>query len=406
MSSPEIQPASGEATTEGLSPTVKALGLVSLLTDFSSEMVYPLNPVFLTKVLGAPAWAVGLVEGAAESTASILKLYSGRLSDRVGKRKPLTVAGYSMAAVAKPMIGLAGPWGVMLAARLLDRAGKGIRSAPRDALIADTTSPLNRGRAFGLHRSMDTTGAVLGPLMGYVFLQRFPGQFRSLYLLAFLPAVLGVVVLVTVVRERAKTGEAIKGSAAFSISGLSPSYRRYLLIIGLFALGNSSDAFILLRAQTMGVRADQMLLLYALFNVVEATLGYAAGGLSDKVGRKPLIVAGWTIFALVYLGFALASSPGIAWALFVAYGLYYTFTQGTQKAFAADLAHADRRGAELGAFHMLLGLGALPASLIAGALFSRVSPSAPFFMGAFTAALSAGLLLAFGPKKDERPVLA
>lgn len=386
-----------------LSPTIRVLGVVSLLTDLSSEMVYPINAVFLTRVLGAPAWAVGLVEGTAESTASLLKLYGGYLSDRTGRRKPLTLAGYGLAALAKPLIALSGVWGHMLGARFLDRVGKGLRAAPRDALIAENCLPAQRGRAFGLHRSMDTTGAVLGPLVGYAYLQAFPGSLRPLYLLAFVPAVLGVIVLAVFVRERAKaTSAANVAPPRFTLSGLSPAYRRYLLIVAVFGLGNSSDAFLLLRAGDMGVRPAHLLLLYALFNVVEASLGYAAGRLSDRIGRVPLVIAGYGVFALVYLGFATLSNPLAAWGLFVLYGLYYTLTQGVQKALAADLSHPDRRGLEMGAFHLLVGLLALPASLLAGFLYARVAPAAPFYLGATTAVCAAGLLLLLREPEGEK----
>lgn len=375
-----------------LSPTVKALGAVSLCADVSSEMVYPLNPIFLTQVLRAPAWTVGLIEGVAESVASILKLFSGWLSDRAGRRKPFTVAGYALSAISKPLIALAGAWAWVLGARFLDRTGKGLRTAPRDALITENCAPAQRGRAFGFHRSMDTLGAVIGPLLGYIFLLRYPDQLRSLYFLAFIPGALGVLVLGFFVRERKKARDTAKRAPIFSFARLSPEYRRYLLIVALFSFGNSSDAFLLLRAQGMGVEVRHMLLLYALFNVVEALLGYWAGGLSDRVGRRPLVAAGYLVFALVYFGFAIFHSAVAAWILFPIYGLHYTLTQGTQRALAADLAHADRRGAEIGAFHMVVGLAALPASVFAGWLYSRVSPSSPFFLGGITAA-AAGLLL-------------
>lgn len=376
-----------------LSPTVKALGAVSLCADVSSEMVYPLNPIFLTQVLRAPAWTVGLIEGVAESVASILKLFSGWLSDRTGRRKPFTVAGYALSAVSKPLIAIAGAWAWVLGARFLDRTGKGLRTAPRDALITENCAPAQRGRAFGFHRSMDTLGAVIGPLLGYAFLLRYPDQLRSLYLLAFIPGALGVLVLGLFVRERKKAREAEKRAPVFSFKQISPEYRRYLLIVALFSFGNSSDAFLLLRAQGMGVEVRHMLLLYALFNVVEAVLGYWAGGLSDRVGRRPLVAAGYFVFALVYFGFAIFHSAVAAWILFPIYGLHYTLTQGTQRALAADLAHPDRRGAEIGAFHMVVGLAALPASVFAGWLYSRVSPSSPFFLGSFTAAAAGVLLL-------------
>ena len=401
MSQPSEEPPAANPTNPAsgpLSPTVKALGAVSFCADVSSEMVYPLNPIFLTQVLRAPAWTVGLIEGLAESVASILKLYSGWLSDRTGRRKPFTVGGYALSAVSKPLIALAGVWGHVLGARFMDRVGKGLRTAPRDALITESCAPTQRGRAFGFHRSMDTLGAVVGPLLGYIFLLRYPEQIRKLYLFAFIPGLLGVLVLGLFVRERAKARDTGKRAPIFSFAQLSPDYRRYLCVVALFSFGNSSDAFLLLRAQNMGVELRHLLLLYALFNVVEAVLGYSAGGLSDRVGRRPLVVAGYFVFAFVYLGFAIFHSAVAAWILFPIYGLYYTLTQGTQRALAADLAHPDRRGAEMGAFHMVVGLAALPASIFAGWLYARVSPASPFFLGSFTAA-AAGLLLLQSRKK-------
>lgn len=400
------------AETTGLTPTVKALGVVSLFTDISSEMVYPLNPVFMTAVLGAPVWAVGLVEGIAESTASLLKLWSGWLSDRAGLRKPFAVAGYGLSALAKPLMAVAAFWPHVLGARFLDRVGKGVRTAPRDALITENCAPNQRGRAFGFHRSLDTVGAVVGPLLGYLYLRAHPKQFRVLYALAFIPAIIGVLILAAVVRERRSNAKSDRqsdspagglGSKGFlaSIRHLEPAYLRYLGIIGLFSAGNSSDAFLLLRARGMGVAAEQILLLYALFNVVEASLGYAAGRLSDRVGRRPVLIAGFGVFALVYLGFAEFNSAVAAWVLFPIYGLYYTLTQGVQKALAADLTHSNRRATELGAFHMLVGIAALPASLTAGILYSRVSPSAPFLLGASCA--GGALLLLLLTRHDSAP---
>jgi MFS family permease len=380
----------------GLSRTVKALGLVSLCTDISSEMVYAVNPIFLTKVLGAPAWVVGLIEGIAESTASILKLYSGYLSDRAGKRKGFALLGYGLAAAAKPLMVFAGSWGDVLAARFIDRTGKGLRTAPRDALITENCAPDMRGRAFGLHRSMDTTGAVLGPLFSYFFLKHHanPDDMRLLYALSCIPAVIGVLCLAFFVREAVKAAPKTDARPPrFTLAGLSPEYRTYLFIVALFGLGNSSDAFLILRAQSVGMTLLQMVLLYTLFNVVEALLGYSAGRLSDRVGRKPLLVAGYLVFAGVYLGFALLHSAAAVWPLFLLYGLYYTLTQGAQKALAADFAHKERLATEMGAFHMVVGLAALPASLIAGWLFKAVAPAAPFFVGAATATLAAALLL-------------
>lgn len=386
-----------------LPQTVVALGWVSLCTDLSSEMVYPLTPVLLTTVLGAPPEAVGLIEGAAETTASVLKLYSGKLSDAMGQRKPLTLWGYGLAAVSKPLLGAAGSWSSVLAARLLDRTGKGLRAAPRDALIAGATPQSMRGRAFGLHRSMDTCGAVLGPLVGWAFLHYYPDKLRSVYTLALVPALFGLLVLAFFVREapasRPVAAAVPKDNTAprFVFDGLSKPYRRFLFAVALFGLGNSSDAFLLLRAKDLGIAPAYLLLLYALFNVVETALGYFAGKWSDRIGRHPLIISGWLVFALVYSGFALIGSPVWVWALFPIYGLYYTLTQGSAKALAADLSHPDRRGAEIGAFHLLTGIAALPASLLAGYLYGHVGQSVPFWIGAGTA-VCAALVLAAAPK--------
>ena len=384
-----------------LSPTVKALGAVSFCTDVSSEMVYPVTPILLTRILGAPAWVVGLTEGVAECAASLLKLYSGAVSDRTGRRKPLTLVGYSLAAVTKPALGLAGAWGHVLAARLLDRVGKGLRTAPRDALIAESVPPGQRGRAFGLHRAMDTAGAVLGPLIGYAYLSCHPLAIRELYFVALMPAVAGVLILWLFVREAAPNRLPDRPppfSFRTSFRDLSAEYRRYLFIVALFALGNSSDAFLILRAQGMGIGPEQVLLVYAAFNCVEALFSYKIGGLSDAVGRKPILAAGYAVFAAVYLGFAALNGPAAAWSLFILYGFYYALTQGVQRALAADFAHPQRRAAELGAFHMLVGLAALPASLLAGILYSSVGPSAPFYWGAITGSASALLILRLKPR--------
>ncbi len=406
-------------SSPGLGRNVKALGFVSLFTDISSEMVYPLTPLFLTIVLGSPAKIVGLIEGIAESTASLLKLYSGWISDRMGRRKPLALAGYSLSALSKPLIGIATLWAHILGARFLDRVGKGLRTAPRDALIAESCPKEMRGRAYGLHRSMDTIGAVIGPLFGYLFLRRLSPDYlrqhsdllRWLYALALIPALMGVITLAIFVREKRKpaatetpSDQPAKGDSSSakrlpSWSSLSPTYRRYLLLIGLFSIGNSSDTFLILRAQEMGLNVTQTLLLYALYNVVEAALAYPAGYLSDRIGRKSLLVTGYIVFALVYLGFALLTGIWTVGVLFVLYGFYYTLTQGVQRAFAADLTHPDRRAAEIGTFHMMVGLFALPASLLAGILYD-LSPMFPFLLGAITAG-SAALLLAIS-KLDKR----
>ena len=376
-----------------LTPTVRALGWVSLCSDFASKMVYPITPIFLTSVLGAPVWSVGVIEGIAESTASLLKLYSGWLSDRVGRRKPFAVAGYGLGALSKLGLAVSASWVAVLGARLVDRVGKGLRAAPRDVLIAENCAPNQRGQAFGLHHSLETVGEVLGPLLGFLLLRQFVGDYRRVFAIAFLPALLGVFVLLKFVREPRRSDISQRSLPQFTLRGLSPAYRQFLLVVGLFSLGNSSDAFLLLRSQSLGLTGEQLLLLYAIFNLVETCLGFAAGRLSDRIGRRPLLVMGYGVFALVYLGFALAQSAEMVWRLFMFYGLYSTLTRGVQKAFVADLVHPERRGAEVGTFHMLVGLATLPASLIAGWLYTQVSVVAPFYFSVTTTIIAIGLLI-------------
>ncbi|MFG6095335.1 MFS transporter [Leptothoe sp. ISB3NOV94-8A] len=374
-----------------LTRTVQALGWVSLLTDFASKMVYPLTPFFLTSMLGAPVWTVGLIEGIAESTASILKLYSGWLSDWAGRRKPFALAGYSLGALSKLGLALSGTWGHVLGARLFDRIGKGLRAAPRDVLIVENCTAAQRGQAFGLHHSLETVGEVLGPLVGFVFLQHSVGNYRGVFAIAFFPALLGVLILLTQVKEQRP--QTRKARPQFTLQGLSPTYRQYLLAIILFSLGNSSDVFLLLRAQELSFTGSTLLLLYAAFNLVAVSLGLIAGRLSDQIGRRPLLVSGYLVFAITYLGFAQAETPAIIWLLFMLYGLYGTLTRGVQKAFVADLVHPNRRGAETGTFHMVVGLSALPASLIAGWLYATVSTAAPFYVSSVAAVIATLLLM-------------
>jgi MFS family permease len=376
-------------------PTVRALGWVSLCSDLASKMVYPITPLFLTAVLGAPIWTLGVVEGIAESTASLLKLFSGWLSDQMGARKPLAVTGYGLGAISKLGLALAGGWIVVLGARLLDRVGKGLRAAPRDALIAENCAAHQRGAAYGLHHRLETVGEVLGPLLGFLFLLQYEGNYRGVFAIAFIPAAIGVLILLKWVKEpRAAQVSKLTGQSwpKFTLQGLSPRYRQYLGIVGLFGLGNSSDAFLLVRAQDLGFGGSQLLLLYAAFNLVSVVLAGAIGQFSDRVGRKYLLVGGYGLFALVYLGFATAQGAALIWILFLFYGLYTALTRGVQKALVADLVQRDRRGAEIGTFHMLVGLTALPASLFAGVLYTQVSVGAPFYFSAAVAAIAAILL--------------
>jgi MFS family permease len=376
-----------------LGRNVLALAAVSFLTDVSSEMIYPLLPVFLAGTLGASASLVGLIEGAAETTASLLKLGSGWWSDRLRRRKPLIVLGYALASAVRPLVALAQAASQVLAVRVVDRVGKGLRTSPRDALIADSVDPAVRGKAYGLHRAADNAGAVVGPLLAFAVLHFAAGaSLRLVFALAAIPALLAVVVLVLGVREAPRPARpAVAGGPARQ--PLGRAFWSYLAVVLLFTLGNSTDAFLLLRAGQLGVEPALLPILWAAFHVVKAACSTPAGALSDRLGRRPLIVAGWAVYALVYLGFARAGATWHAWALFLVYGAFYGLTEGTEKALVADLVTPDRRGTAFGFFNLAIGLGALPASVLFGLVWDRLGAPVAFGYGAALAALASALLL-------------
>lgn len=379
----------------GLGANVVTLGAVSLLTDVASEMIYPLLPLFLTTVLMAGPATLGAIEGVAESTAALVKLAAGLRSDRVKRRKPLIVFGYGLAALARPLVAIASTPGYVLLIRFTDRVGKGLRGAPRDALIADSTAPDQRGRAFGLQRSMDHTGALLGPLLATALLAGAHLPLRTVFLLAAIPGLAGAALVVWKVREAGPVpaADAAPKAPARTLDAIPRGpLRRYLLILLLFTLGNSSDAFLLLRASDLGVRAAHLPLLWAWFHLVKAGSTLPLGALSDRMDRRRLIIAGWAVYALVYLGFAHASQAWHAWALFAAYGLFYGLTEGVEKALLADLAPAHARAGAFGWHAFALGAGALPASVIFGALWQGAGPLWAFGLGAALAGASALLL--------------
>ena len=374
--------------------TVIALGAVSLLTDASSEMIYPLLPIFLSSVLGAGPLAIGAIEGAAESVASLLKLASGWWSDRLPRRKVLVVVGYGIASIVRPLIGLAQSIAQVLAIRLTDRAGKGIRGAPRDALIADAVDPSQRGRAYGFHRAMDHTGAVVGPLVAAALLKWGGLSLRTVFLIAAIPAALAMITLIFGVKESQRSVAQDGKKPNFARAGLDRRFWLYLVVLLVFTLGNSTDALLILRATELGVSAAMVPVLWAVLHVVKATSSTPGGTLSDRVGRRPLIIAGWVVYSAVYLGFAMASTSWHAWALFIAYGLYFGLTEGVEKALVADLVPADVRGAAFGWYNLTIGLAALPASLIFGGLWQTFGAPVAFVTGAGLALLaSVGLYL-------------
>ena len=372
-----------------LGRNVVALGAVSFLTDVATEMTYPLIPVFLATVLGASATYVGTIEGAAETTAALLKFASGWWSDRVARRKPLVLAGYALASVVRPLIGLAQSAAQVLGIRVSDRVGKGIRTSPRDALIADSVDPAIRGRAFGFHNAADNLGAVLGPLIAFAFLRWEGLPLRTVFLLTAIPGALAVLTLVFGVREVPRTAPPKREGDAGLKASLGGRFWAYLCVLLLFTLGNSTDAFLLLRAGQLGVATSLIPILWALLNLVKAVSNTPGGILSDRIGRKPLIAAGWLVYAAVYFLFGRASQTWQAWALFAVYGVYFGLTEGVEKALVADLVPKNRRGAAFGWYNLAIGIGALPASLLFGALWDRWGSATAFNFGALLALAAA-----------------
>ena len=400
-----------------LGRNVVALGAVSFLTDVSSEMIYPLLPLFLTTTLGASAGVLGAIEGAAETTAALLKLASGWWSDRVRRRKPLVVLGYTIAAVARPLIALAQVPAHVLATRLADRVGKGIRNAPRDALLAESVHPSIRGRAYGFHRAADHAGAVLGPLIAFVLLQWLTLDVRSVFWLAAIPGALAVVTVAAFVREPSRDSLVRAGAAdipwtaarrpADGANGAARLPRRfwgYLGVVVVFTLGNSTDAFLLVRASQLGVPVALLPILWAALHVVKSAASTPGGALSDRIGRAPALVAGWIVYALTYVGFAFATHAWHVWALFGVYGLYFALTEPAERALVADLVPAERRGTAFGWFHLAVGIGMLPASVIFGLVWDSLGARHAFLMGAGLATLAAfGLLAVAKPVPDAMP---
>lgn len=369
-------------------PTVWALGWVSFFTDVSTELVYPLLPVFLTATLGAGTAFVGLVEGVAESTASLLKIASGWWSDRLKRRKPLMVAGYGLSALTRPMMALALSGWQVLGARFIDRIGKGIRSAPRDALLAASVPPDQRGAAFGVQRMMDNAGAVVGPLIAWILLQWFTTDYRVLFWIATVPMIGALGMLVYGAKEQAAPAPAVveKTPAPFTATR---GFKSYLGAVALFTLGNSSDAFLLLRAQSVGIPVSSLPLLWMALNLVKSASSYPAGILSDRIGRRGLILGGWCVYALVYAGFGFATEAWHIWTLFLAYGIFYGMTESSERALVADFYPDAQRGRAYGTFHFVTGIAALPSSLLMGWLWSVFGPAVAFSTGAFFALAAA-----------------
>jgi MFS family permease len=375
----------------------------SFLTDISSEMIVNLIPLFLYSVLGVRLAVVGLIEGVAETTASLIKIFSGAISDRLGERKRLAVIGYGLSTFAKPLLYFANSWGWVLGVRFADRVGKGIRTAPRDALLAGSSDPAQRGLVFGLHRAGDTAGAFIGlglaaliiwlTQANEVLLTR--AAFQTVVLISIIPAALAVLILALGATNIAP--KVHQAAPLLNLKGMDRRFKLYLGVVVLFTLGNSSDAFIILRAQERGLSILQIMGMLMTFNLIYSLLSGPAGALSDRIGRRRLILFGWVVYGLIYLGFALAQTGAAVWVLFGLYGVFYALTEGSAKALVADLVPDEKRGTAYGLYSAGVGLAALPASLIAGILWQGIGswqgfgPAAPFIFG-MGMALAAGLL--------------
>jgi len=401
------------ARYKNLSGNVFALSFVSLLNDTSSDIIYPLLPAFLALTLGASPFAIGLIEGFAESVASFLKLFSGYLSDKFDSRKLPVFLGYSLASITRPLLAFVGSWQQVLFVRVTDRMGKGIRGAPRDAIIAASVPEEKRGLAFGFNRAADHTGAVIGPIVAFFLLSYFAAdtdnptarEYQQVFLFASVPVVIGLFVIVFFVKEikqKKPEAEISVTPIKLSLKEFDGNFKRFLIVIALFTLSNSTDAFLLLRAEQAGIAPAVLPLLWMALHLSKVFSSLIFGDLSDRVGRKTLIFAGWILYALVYAGFAFVSSAWQAWALFIIYGVYFGLTEGAEKALVADLVPKEKRGTAYGFYNLAFSITVLPASIIFGALYSYLGAGAAFLTSAAISICAAVLLLTIRTKTSSQ----
>jgi MFS family permease len=372
----------------GFGKNVFVAGFVSFFMDVSSEMIYPIVPLFLANVLGVNKSVIGLIEGIAESTASLLKVFSGWFSDRIGNRKWLTAAGYGISTLSRPIIALATGWHHVMGSRFMDRFGKGVRTAPRDAIIAESSDRAFLGRAFSFHRSLDTMGAVIGPALAFFLLGIFLNDYRKVFWLSMLPGVIAVLLIVFFITEKKKIFIAFSESPKLTLKNFDWKFKFFVLITTIFAIGNSSDVFLILRAQQVGISTVMIPVVYLLFNLVYSISAIPAGIAADKFGRKKVILVGFVLFAVLYYGFAIAADTKTIWILFSLYGLFMGLTEGIQKAFLTTIIPIDFKATAFGVYNTVVGFAMFPASFIGGWLWDTISPSATFYFGAATAALS------------------
>ncbi|HOW91935.1 MAG TPA: MFS transporter [Anaerolineaceae bacterium] len=400
------------ASIRDLPRNVWAVGFTSMFMDISSEMVLNILSLFLSNVLGVQTSIIGLIDGVAEATASILKLFSGWLSDRIGGRKWLAVIGYGLSAIFKPLFYFASSWGLVAGARWADRVGKGIRTAPRDALVADSVEQKMRGLAFGFHRAMDTTGAMVGLIIAALVvwltqkndLLLSRQTFQTIVLVSLIPAFLAVITLAFGARDVAVKDK--REAPRISLKRMGKPFSIFLVIVSIFTLGNSADSFLVLRAQNLGISVLGILLMLAVFNLIYALVSTPAGSLSDRIGRRKLIIGGWLVYAVIYLGFAAARSSWHVWVLYALYGFYYGMAYGSANAWVADLVPEHLRGTAYGTYNAVIGLLAFPASFIAGVLWQGLGnwtgfgPSAPFLFGGVMALIAALLMVVWMPRES------
>jgi MFS family permease len=379
-------------TILGFNKNIFFTGLVSLLTDTSTKMVYSIMPLFLIS-MGASKTTLSLIEGIAESTAALVKTASGFWSDKIGRNKPFMLIGYAVTAIITPFYAIVTSPMQVLYLRFVERFGKGVRTAPRDSLVAGSATKGDMGRSFGLHKAMDNSGAIIGPLLAFAVLAAFPGDYRKVFLLATIPATLGVITIALLIKEAKKNKESLYKK--FSFRDFPKRYYLLLGIIFLFTLGNSTDALLIVKANEVGVKITYIPLVYLIFNVVSVLFAIPIGTLSDKIGREKILVFGYLIYAIVYFGFGYTTDIRVIIALFASYGLYSAATDSIQKAFVSDLLDKNKQGTGLGIYNAMLGITLLPASIIAGVLYDKVNSSVPFYFGACTATLAAILMVIF-----------
>jgi len=390
------------ATPAGMAgkKNVVSLGLVSMFNDIASEMVYPIIPLFLTSFLGTSAAIVGVIEGIAEATASILKVFSGWLSDKTRNRKRFVASGYFLSAISKILLALASSWIFVLFARFIDRFGKGVRTSARDALIADSTNAENRGKAFGLHRGLDTLGAVIGPLLAILLLNLVGTDYSLIFLIAAIPAFVGVALVLVRVKEPKHEVSDTSFNLRFSLQSTGKPFKLFLLVNVIFALGNSSDAFLILRTQSLGITAIETVLMYVVFNMCYSLLSYPFGRLSDRFGARSILIASFFLFAMVYAGFGIIKSSEFFWILFPLYGVYMAMSEGINKAYISNLVPAESRATAIGLFYTSTGIMTFLASLLAGVLWSSIGIAVPFYCGSMCA-LAAAIIFLSSKKVDE-----